>query len=201
MKYELILASGSPRRKEILTQIGADFRVVVSECDETTTVSEPDLMVEELSARKAMAVAKELRGPVIVLGADTVVAADGRILGKPKNTEDAKRMIGMISGGKHQVYTGVCILVKEADGSIEKIGFSECSEVYVNPMTEQQIADYTATSEPYDKAGGYAIQGLFAAYIARIEGDYYNIVGLPIAGIYRRLADCGIDLKTGSKGK
>lgn len=201
MNYEIILASGSPRRKEILSQIGASFRVVVSECDENTTVREPDLLVKELSARKAEAVAKKLDGPVIVLGADTVVAADGQILGKPKNTEDAHRMIAMLSGGKHQVYTGVCILIKEADGNTQKISFAEGSEVSVNPMTEQQIAAYVATSEPYDKAGGYAIQGLFAAYISRIEGDYYNIVGLPVAGIYRRLAQMGIDLKTGRKAE
>lgn len=201
MKYEIILASGSPRRKEILSQIGVSFRVVVSECDESTEVREPDLLVKELSARKAEAVAKELNGPVIVIGADTVVAADGQILGKPKNTEDANRMIAMIAGGKHQVYTGVCILIKEADGTMQKIGFAEGSDVYVDPMTKEQIDAYTATPEPYDKAGGYAIQGIFAAHISRIEGDYYNIVGLPVAGIYRRLAQMGIDLKTGRKAE
>lgn len=197
MKYEIVLASGSPRRREILTQIGASFRVQVSECDESVGDLAPDETVLTLSKRKAYAVAKECEGPVVVIGADTVVSVEGRILGKPKNREEAAQMIGMLSGKAHEVYTGVCIVRKEMDGTRSEIRFAECSGVKVLPLSRHQIEEYTDTLEPYDKAGGYAIQGLFAPYIEGIEGDYYNIVGLPVSGIFRRMYENGIDLRSG----
>lgn len=199
MKYRIVLASGSPRRKEILAQIGASYDVIVSDCDESTTVTEPAELVKELSCRKAEAVAKDLTGPVIVIGADTVVAYNGSILGKPKDRADAKRMITMLADDVHQVYTGVSLIIKEETGESNVISFAECSEVSVDAMTDRQIEEYLDTREGEDKAGSYAVQGIFAAHIKGIRGDYFNIVGLPVAGIYKRLYEIGIDLKSGEK--
>ena len=143
---------------------------------------------------KAEDVAEGVTGPAIILGADTVVAHGGRILGKPKDKEDAFRMIRSFAGEDHYVYTGVCIIKKEADGSVKKISFAEGTKVTVYPMTDAEIERYISSGECDDKAGAYAIQGLFAPYIKGIEGDYYNIVGFPIAGIYQRLKNEGIYL-------
>lgn len=199
MKYRIVLASGSPRRKEILAQIGAAFEVIVSDCEEKAESREPEALVKELSAQKAAAVAEKVSGAAVVIGADTIVAFRGEILGKPKDTEDARRMLAMLAGNVHQVYTGVSLILKEETGESRTITFAECSEVDVEAMTARQIAEYVATGEPADKAGAYAIQGKFAPHIRGIRGDYYNIVGLPVAGIYRRLYEAGIDLKTGEK--
>ena len=143
---------------------------------------------------KAEDVAQTVEGPAIILGADTVVAHNGRILGKPKDKEDAVAMITSFAGDDHHVYTGVCIIRKEADGSVKKLSFAEGTKVTVYPMTEEEIRAYVESGEPMDKAGAYAIQGLFAPYIKEIAGDYYNIVGFPIAGIYQRLKAEGINL-------
>ncbi len=199
MKYRIVLASGSPRRKEILTQVGASYEVIVSDCDESTTKTEPAELVKELSYRKAEAVAVGLCGPVIVIGADTVVSYDGSILGKPKDRSDAKRMISMLADDIHQVYTGVSLIIKEETGESRTISFAECSEVEVDAMTDRQIEEYLDTKEGGDKAGSYAVQGIFAVHIKGIRGDYFNIVGLPVAGIYKRLYENGIDLKSGEK--
>lgn len=199
MGYRIILASGSPRRKEILSQIGASYEVIVSDCDESTSCTEPEALVRELSYKKAEAVAKEQTGPVIVIGADTVVAYNGKILGKPKDDADATQMISMLAGDTHQVYTGVSLLIKEENGEMRSLVFAECSQVEVEALNETQIADYIKTGEGKDKAGSYAVQGIFAAHIKGIRGDYFNIVGLPVAGIYKRLYEIGIDLKTGEK--
>ncbi len=199
MGYRIVLASGSPRRKEILSQIGASYEVIVSDCDESTSCTEPEALVRELSYKKADAVAKEVTGPVIVIGADTVVAYNGRILGKPKDDADATQMISMLAGDTHQVYTGVSLLIKEENGEMRSLVFAECSQVEVEALNETQIADYIKTGEGKDKAGSYAVQGIFAAHIKGIRGDYFNIVGLPVAGIYKRLYEIGIDLKTGEK--
>ena len=199
MGYRIVLASGSPRRKEILSQIGTSYEVIVSDCDESTSCTEPEALVRELSYKKADAVAKEVTGPVIVIGADTVVAYNGRILGKPKDDADATQMISMLAGDTHQVYTGVSLLIKEENGEMRSLVFAECSQVEVEALNETQIADYIKTGEGKDKAGSYAVQGIFAAHIKGIRGDYFNIVGLPVAGIYKRLYEIGIDLKTGEK--
>ncbi|MBQ8846754.1 MAG: septum formation protein Maf [Lachnospiraceae bacterium] len=199
MKYRIVLASGSPRRKEILAGIGASYEVIVSDCDESTVVTEPVELVKELSYRKAEVVAKDLTGPVIVIGADTVVVYNGSILGKPKDRADAKRMISMLADDTHQVYTGVSLIVKEDVGEQKVITFAECSEVSVDAMTDRQIEEYLDTGEGEDKAGSYAVQGIFAVHIKGIKGDYFNIVGLPVAGIYKRLYEIGIDLKSGEK--
>ncbi|MBE5930004.1 MAG: septum formation protein Maf [Lachnospiraceae bacterium] len=199
MKYRIVLASGSPRRKEILTGIGASYDVIVSDCDESTAVTEPAELVKELSKRKAEAVAKDLKGPVIVIGADTVVAYNGSILGKPKDRTDAKRMISMLADDVHQVYTGVSLIIKEETGESRVITFAECSEVSVDSMTDRQMEEYLDTKEGEDKAGSYAVQGIFAVHIKEIRGDYFNIVGLPVAAIYKKLYENGIDLKSGEK--
>lgn len=194
MKYQIILASGSPRRKELLELIGVEFKIKISNKEEIISSTNPEEVVKELSTMKAEDVALEVEGPAVILGADTVVAHGGRILGKPKDEEDAVKMIRSFAGDDHFVYTGVCIIRKEADGSVKKISFAEGTKVSVYPMTEEEILRYVATKEPMDKAGAYAIQGLFAPYIKGIEGDYYNIVGFPIAGIYQRLKEEGIGL-------
>lgn len=194
MNYQIILASGSPRRKELLELIGAEFTIITSNKEEIISSTDPEEVVKELSMMKAEDVASGVEGPAVILGADTVVAHGGRILGKPKDEDDAFRMISSFAGDDHYVYTGVCIIRKEADGSVKKISFAEGTKVTVYPMTEEEIKRYVASKEPMDKAGAYAIQGLFAPYIKGIEGDYYNIVGFPIAGIYRRLKEEGIAL-------
>lgn len=194
MKYQVILASGSPRRKELLELIGVEFNIITSNKEEIITSTNPEEVVKELSMMKAEDVAERVPGPAVILGADTVVAHGGRILGKPKDAEDAVNMIRSFAGDDHYVYTGVCIIRKEADGTEKKISFAEGTRVTVYPMTEEEIKRYVASGEPMDKAGAYAIQGLFAPYIKGIEGDYYNIVGFPIAGIYQRLKEEGIEL-------
>lgn len=194
MKYPIILASGSPRRKELLELIGAEFKIITSNKEEIITSTNPEEVVKELSKMKAEDVAAGVEGPAIILGADTVVAHKGRILGKPKDREDAVNMITSFAGDDHYVYTGVCMIRKEADGSVKTVSFAEGTKVTVYPMTAQEIETYVDSGEPMDKAGAYAIQGLFAPYIKAISGDYYNIVGFPIAGIYQRLKAEGIDL-------
>lgn len=194
MKYQVILASGSPRRKELLELIGVEFKIITSNKEEVIAGTNPEEVVKELSMMKAEDVAAGVSGPAIILGADTVVAHKGRILGKPKDKEDAIRMITSFAGDDHYVYTGVCIIRKEEDGTVKTISFAEGTKVTVYPMTAQEIERYADSGEPMDKAGAYAIQGLFAPYIKEIAGDYYNIVGFPIAGIYQRLKEEGIFL-------
>ena len=170
---KIILASGSPRRKEILKQHGIDFDIEVSDVDESCPPMKPYDMVVELSKRKATAVFKN-HPERIVLGSDTVVAYQDEILGKPKDDEDAFRMISMLQGNTHQVYTGVTICSPQ-----KTISFYECTDVVVFPMTEDEIRTYISSGEGRDKAGSYAIQGDFHKYISSFDGDYENVVGLP----------------------
>ena len=192
--YKIVLASNSPRRKEILEQVGIKFQCIPSELEEISEKKDAIDLVEELASNKATDVMKKLEGPVIVIGADTVVTHNGNIMGKPKSAEDARDMLKKLQGSGHEVYTGVVILVKEAHGQERKFSFADVSKVIVNPMTDKQINDYIASGEPFDKAGAYAIQGKFAIHIKEIIGDYYNIVGLPISKIYSVLQEHGIDL-------
>ena len=197
---KIILASGSPRRRELLSQIGLSFTVRVSEADEHTEETKPEKLVCILSERKALAVWDELteeeKKESILIGADTVVAVDDRILGKPADETEAFRMIELLQGRSHQVYTGVTILRQGglqplADEtntcSIQKKQFFEKTDVLVYPMSEEEITAYVKTGEPLDKAGAYGIQGSFAAYIKGINGDYSNVVGLPIGRLYHEL--------------
>lgn len=180
---EIILASGSPRRKELLEQAGYTFHIEVSDADENIKKEHPGNLVEELSWRKASAVAQlhqHSSENCIVIGADTVVVLDGKVLGKPADEADAERMLAELSGCTHQVYTGVALL-KIAGGKVEeRRNFNVCTDVMMRKMTGKEIRDYVATGEPMDKAGGYGIQGRAAVFIEGIRGDYYNVVGLPL---------------------
>ena len=190
---DIILASGSPRRRELLEQAGFEFKVEVSNADENVSEESPVEMVEELAARKAKAVVNlnnKKEDTCLVIGADTIVVLDGKILGKPSDGEDAKAMLTSLAGRTHQVYTGVALFwIKE--GVIEKKKtFHECTDVTMVSMTEQEIADYVASDDPMDKAGAYGIQGPAAVFISGIRGDYYNVVGLPISRVYHEILVC-----------
>ena len=187
------------RRKEILTQVGISFKVKISECEEVTTKTRPDEIVLELATIKNNDVTRQVLTNImeydddelVIISADTMVFYHEHMLGKPKDVLDAKRMLEMIQNDSHDVYTGVAIarIIKNNDvNEIRKVSFYEKSKVYVAPMTEKQITEYIGTEEPMDKAGGYAIQGVFAKYIKGIRGDYYNIVGLPICRVLQEIS-------------
>ena len=184
MKRKVILASASPRRREILAKTGMEFEVQVSNCDENIDETEPDKLVMKLSQLKAKDVSA--RNPkAIIIGSDTVVSHNGIIMGKPSDRAEAIRMIKNFAGDKHQVYTGVTIIIPDEDTEKDTIvTYNVCTDVYVLSMTDEEIERYVDTGEPMDKAGAYAIQGLFAPYISKIDGDYYNVVGLPISSVY-----------------
>lgn len=190
---KIVLASGSPRRKELLRQIGLDFEVILSDMDENCGISVPELLVEELSAKKAMAIYELLKDgaePFIVIGADTVVSCDGKILGKPKDDCSAKEMLGKISGRTHEVYTGVTLIRGMGSNSkCEVKTFHEMTKVKFVQMTDAEIDEYVAGGDCMDKAGAYGIQGLCARYISGIEGDYNNVVGLPVCALYREIKE------------
>ena len=189
---KIILASASPRRKELLKQMGLEFEVMPSHCEEVITRKIPWEIVMELSSQKARElVYKDDKSGndgdgqnVLVIGADTIVAYKDEILGKPKDKDDAVRMLKLLQGKQHSVYTGVS-LVYLKEGIAQTRTFVEETKVFVAPMTDEQIEAYVATGEPMDKAGSYAIQGLFAEFIVKIDGDYNNVVGLPIGRIMR----------------
>ena len=187
-KKRIILASGSPRRKELLLQIGIVPEIIVSHVEERITSDVPSEVVMSLAEQKAVDVAKDMPEDAVVLGSDTVVAADGRILGKPKSHEEAYEMIKRLAGRSHQVYTGVCIVKKGTVGEEDTVvSFYDETDVNVSPMTEAEIREYADSEEPMDKAGAYGIQGRGALLVKRIEGDYYNVMGLPVGGLYRRI--------------
>ena len=191
-KMQVVLASASPRRTELLTQGKIRHLVMPSHCEEVITSDVPSHVVEELSVQKAEDVyqqyEKEHSEDFLVIGSDTVVAVAGKILGKPKDEEDAFQMISMLQGKEHQVYTGVALLIKKDGKKIRKT-FHECSDVHVYPMSKEEIREYIATGEPMDKAGAYGIQGAFGVYIRGIEGDYNTIVGLPLARVYQEMKE------------
>ena len=203
---QIILASQSPRRKELLEQIGLEFEICPAKGEEIITKTIPEEVVMELSKQKAEEVAamvssfgeehKDITTPsdILVIGADTVVAYDGKILGKPVDEADAKRMLTMLSGNTHSVFTGVTLVLIDKSGRAGELVFYEKTDVKMHEMTELEIDRYIATGEPMDKAGSYGIQGKCAIYIEKIEGDYNNVVGLPIARIYQELKKIGIDM-------
>ena len=185
---KIILASASPRRRELLTQAGYEFEIQVSHKEETYTSEIPYEIVKELALLKAKDIAEQNDAKnMIIIGADTVVAHKGAILGKPKSKEDAFEMIKAFQGDKHQVYTGVAILDYDADGNETIVNHAVKTDVYVNSMTDEEIWNYIESDNVMDKAGSYGIQSGFAVYIEKIEGDYFNVVGLPISYIYEQL--------------
>ena len=184
-----ILASGSPRRREILEMLGVPFSVVTADVDETCSLSDPAETVKELAHRKAKAVADRLGYPAetLIIAADTLVAIDGTVLGKPRDRDDARRMIQQLSGRTHAVYSGVSLIRgKQTLTEFEK------TEVTFGAMTERDIERYLNTGEPFDKAGGYAVQGKAAVFIEKINGCYFNVVGLPVHRIRLMLNKMGI---------
>lgn len=179
---EIILASASPRRRELMANMGLDFRVVVSDADEESVDSSvpPGIYVQELALLKAAAVAKTVMDnkDAIIISADTIVVKDGVILGKPQDAEDAKRMLKSLSGSSHNVYTGFCVMrLSDAITVCKDVS----TEVVFRELDDEKIERYISTGECMDKAGSYGIQGLGAILVSHIVGDYFNVVGLPVS--------------------
>lgn len=192
MNRKIILGSASPRRKELLAQIGVEFEVRVSDKEEIYHSETPEEIVKELALMKAENVLSDMQDEhvlksTVIIGADTVVVLDNKILGKPKDEEDAFFMIQSLQGRAHEVYTGVAVIEFDSEGNRNTVNHAVGTKVYVNAMTEDEIQAYIATGEPMDKAGAYGIQGRFAPFIDRIDGDYYNVVGLPMSYVYQVL--------------
>lgn len=186
---KIILASQSPRRRELLTQIGLTYEVIPSTVKEVITETDPKLVVQELSRQKAEDVAGSVlrdREGILVIGADTVVSYRGHILGKPADEADAVRMLSMLQGKAHSVFTGVT-LIRRGPEEEWQVTFAEETRVHMYPMTGEDIRWYVGTGEPMDKAGAYGIQGLCARFVEKIEGDYNNVVGLPVGKIWQEL--------------
>jgi septum formation protein len=194
----LVLASASPRRQDLLRSAGISFVVQSADVDESLIPGESArACAERLAREKAMAVWRK-RPQDVVLGADTVVVVDGKILGKPADAADAARMLGLLSGRAHEVITGVAVVAKSKfplkpkaglSGAPEIVLYSETTKVEMIELTDDDIQEYVATGEPMDKAGAYAIQGRASRWIPRIEGDYTNVVGLPMALVWRMLKE------------
>ena len=184
-----VLASGSPRRRELLAKLGISFEIEPAIGEEVPCGETPQEIVQGLAASKAKEITASHTGmpDPVVIGADTVVVCDGEILGKPKDRQDMAEMIRRLQGRAHEVYTGVA-LCYEKEGKSCCHSFFECTKVHFYPMSEEQITSYAEHSDGMDKAGGYGIQSDAAIYIRGIEGDYNNVVGLPIARLYHELA-------------
>lgn len=210
----LILASASPRRRELLSQIGLEFTVMPSTKEENAKTTEAGALVQELSRQKAVDIWEQLSGgqgqnpdadqeqiseetqepnlngkrqlELLVIGADTVVCCEGKILGKPHSREAAAEMLTALQGRSHEVYTGVTLYSQS-----ETVTFFECTQVEFYPMTEVEISEYIDSKEPMDKAGAYGIQGLGARFVKGIRGDYNNVVGLPVGRLYQELKSRG----------
>lgn len=185
--HRLVLASASPRRKELLAQIGLEAEIVPSVMEEQTSETDPGEVVLDLSRKKAQETARRCRPGDLVIGADTVVALDQEILGKPGTRERAVEMLSRLQGKTHQVYTGVTLILCLEEGKFHGLSFAEQTDVEVYPMTREEIIRYANTDEPLDKAGAYGIQGSFAAFIQKIQGDYSNVVGLPLGRLYHEM--------------
>ena len=210
----LVLASASPRRRELLSQIGLEFTVMPSTKEENAKTTEAGALVQELSRQKAVDIWEQLSGgqgqnpdadqeqiaeetqepnlngkrqpELLVIGADTVVCCEGKILGKPHSREAAAEMLTALQGRSHEVYTGVTLYSQS-----ETVTFFECTQVEFYPMTEVEISEYIDSKEPMDKAGAYGIQGLGARFVKGIRGDYNNVVGLPVGRLYQEMKSRG----------
>ena len=194
---KIILASKSPRRKEILENLGVEFEIIVSEADEESDETDPARLVRELSLRKGRAVADHVikegfpgKEEIYVISSDTVVAtASGEILGKPKDLEDAKRMLSLLEGKSHFVHSGIGVIKLSAEKSKVEASDTESTRVEFLPMTESEIDFYVTHENVLDKAGAYAIQGIASAWIKKIDGDYFNVVGLPTSRMFGLLKE------------
>ena len=187
---EIILASQSPRRRELLERMGIrNFRVVSADIDEREEEQlPPEQLVCRLASRKAEAVAEKAPKVAVIIAADTVVSLDGTVLGKPGDKLEAFKMLSTLSWNRHQVYTGLCVIWDE-----DKRTEYEVTDVTFRELGEKEIEDYIATGEPMDKAGAYGIQGYGALLVERIEGDYYNVMGLPVCRLGTVLLELGVD--------
>lgn len=190
---DIVLASASERRKELMSKITTDFKILVSDFDESTIVFQGEVegYVMELSKQKALAVAAEVKNPSVIIGCDTIVTFDNLVLGKPNDGKDAFRMLKSLRGRSHKVYTGVTLY--DTEKKLLRSDFS-CTEVVFSNITDEQIKKYVSTGEPFDKAGAYGIQGLAGVFVEGITGCYYNVVGLPLNKLYSMLGEMGIDL-------
>ncbi|KPC77829.1 hypothetical protein ADL26_01025 [Thermoactinomyces vulgaris] len=191
MRPKIVLASGSPRRRELLAGLGVQFEVKTSQVDETFDPSSPpNAVAEELAHRKAKDVARQLDA-VLVIGADTIVVCDGEILGKPRDEQEAVQMLSRLQGRAHQVYTGIA-LVEVADGHVVRERVSHrMTHVWMRPLSDEKISWYVDSKEPLDKAGAYGIQGLGACLIDKIDGCYFNVVGLSLVELDQMFQDMG----------
>lgn len=188
MRY--VLASGSPRRKELLSKVIEKFEIIPAVSEEESGKTVPSEIVRDLSFQKASEIFNRIlmdsSDRLVVIGADTIVSYNHKVLGKPKDRNEAFDMIKSFQGKVHSVYTGITVFYN--DGTVAKsFTFSECTDVKVAAMTDEEISGYVKTGEPDDKAGAYGIQGIFAKFIEGIEGDYYNVMGLPVARLYKEL--------------
>ena len=194
---KIILASASPRRKELLAKAGISFTVIPAAGEEKRTSEDPGEAVQQLARDKAEWVAQSLaecEEGTLVIGSDTIVVFENRILGKPKDRRDAAETLEKLQGNTHQVYTGVTVLERKAGKWLEHT-FFESTDVTFYPVSREEIQDYIATGEPMDKAGSYGIQGLFGIYVKGICGDYNNVVGLPVARLFHEMKKSGINLR------
>ena len=194
---KIILASASPRRKELLAKAGISFTVIPAAGEEKRTSENPGEAVQQLARDKAEWVAQSLaecKEGTLVIGSDTIVVFENRILGKPKDRRDAAETLEKLQGNTHQVYTGVTVLERKAGKWVEHT-FFESTDVTFYPVSREEIQDYIATGEPMDKAGSYGIQGLFGIYVKGICGDYNNVVGLPVARLFHEMKKSGINLR------
>lgn len=190
---KVILASASERRQELLKRIIDDFEIIVSDFDESTVKFNGDfsVYVQELAKGKAESVANNIKEDAMVIGCDTIVAFNGKVLGKPKDETQAFNMLKALSGNVHSVYSGIAVLdTKSSNISTESV----CTNVKFSTITNEKINKYISTKEPMDKAGAYGIQGLGGVFVEEINGDYYNVVGLPLNRLYKMFGDMGVNL-------
>jgi septum formation protein len=192
---KIVLASSSPRRRRILECACVPFELDAGEVDESVDEElSPYDMVKILSDRKAKAAAERVAEPAVIIGADTVVAIQGRILYKPENGDEAFRMLKRLQGRQHSVYTGVTLINMDEGGVLDKVSIVDTTTVTIKPLTDSEISMYIQTGEPYGKAGAYAVQGIGSLLVERIEGDYNTVVGLPLVKISEALKGWGMDL-------
>lgn len=193
MNKKIILASASPRRKALLNQIGLNFEVIESEITEDIPNS-PYEGVMILASKKAHKVAESINEPSIIIGADTMIAFKGELLGKPGDNLSALENLKKLQGNKHTVYTGVCVIVKDENNKVSEYTLVDDTDVYMRKMDDKELSMFLNTEEHMDKAGGYAIQGKGALMIEKIDGDYNTVVGLPLTKLYLLLKKVGINI-------